>query len=280
MAIRAVRLAIATALAAFATAGCGGANAHHQSSAEGSTPRSPATGARSSDFAVPLTPTPGAALAKCRRSSLLRAICPRRVPASLDPDRYYLADGCANAPHITISSRRCTLPGWSYEVAAPLPGPSQHIAAWDGTTWVTPSYAPLTPPPYFVHVLIEAAAGVKPPGVPAVTRGPAHESSDALLKPTRARAVSLGWVRWYGHHGQLILEPFGGQSGGELAGHLVFSFASGGVDFAVTLHAWAPEIRLRSGQTSRIIQAPETGPSLPHVIATLKAILGSAPLAA
>jgi hypothetical protein len=76
------------------------------------------------------------------------------------------------------------------------------------------------------------------------------------------------------HRGQLILEPFGGQSGGELAGHVVSSLASGGVDYAVTLHAWAPEIRLTSGQTSRVIQAPEPGFSLPQVIATLKAILG------
>jgi hypothetical protein len=267
---------IAAALLAFAGASCAGASTpqHPLREYPGTDPAS-ATGTQVKQLAVPLISTPHAALARCRESKLLRAICPGRVPSSVDSGGYYLEDGCANAPHITIASSRCTLPGWSYETAARAlgsAGAAQHLTAWDGREWVTPGYAPLTPPPYFVHVLIEAARNTQPPLIEPRSSTPVHNPTDALLRPTRADAVSLGQVNWYGHHGQLILEP---QTAGEVAGHLIFSFASDGVHYAVTLHAWASKIRLTTHRTSRVIYAPQPGPALPHVIATLKAIVGS-----
>lgn len=97
--------------------------------------------------------------------------------------------------------------------------------------------------------------------------------SDALLNPTRKRAVSLGWVRWYGEYGQLVLAPVF-PFGGEWGGHLIFYFTSGRVSYAVTLHAWMAALRL-PGADHRVLRY-QSGPALPHVIATLKAMVGSA----
>lgn len=226
-----------------------------------------------------MTPTPSAALADCRQSKLLRPICPSQVPSSVDPPRYDLADGCANAPHITIASSRCSLPVWSYETFAPLPGetPGTRIDAWDGREWFTPSYAPMIPPPYHVHVDIEAAAASPPPSIlgPSFAGAqPVDHVTDVLLNPSRGQAVSFGWVRWYGKYGQLVLGPTGPDRGGEQAGHLIFYFTAGGVNYDISLHAWASKTRLARRGVSRIV-TPQPGPALPHVIATLKAIVGS-----
>jgi hypothetical protein len=228
-----------------------------------------------------MTPTPRSALARCRESKLLRPVCPRRVPLSLHPASYDLAVGCANAVHITIASSRCTLPVWSYEVFAPLPGQSAgtHVRAWDGSEWFSPSYAPLNPPPYHVHVDIQAAARSQPPSIagPSFARAEtARRITDVLLNPKRTRAVSFGWVRWYGEYGELVLAPTNPGGGGEEAGHLIFYFTAGGVNYDISLHAWAPKERITGSGVRRVINAPGTGPALPHVIATLKAILGSA----
>lgn len=231
--------------------------------------------------AVPLTPTPRMALELCRRSRLLRPVCPRLVPLSLHPDNYYLADGCANAVNITITSGRCTLPDWSYEVFAPLPGQTTatHVRAWDGREWFTPSYAPMDPPPYHVHIDIQAAAGTEPASIVGPSFANAetvHRVSDVLLNPHRARAVSIGWVHWYGSYGRLVLAPTNPDGGGEEAGHLIFYFTAGGVNYDISLHAWASKERVSGPGVNRVADAPETGPALPHVIATLEAIVGSA----
>jgi hypothetical protein len=86
--------------------------------------------------------------------------------------------------------------------------------------------------------------------------------------------VSLGWVRWYGHRGELILEPT--SEGGEMSGHLIFLFAAGRVEYAVTVHAWAPRVRETTRGKTFILRASKAGPALPQVVATLKAIVGSA----
>jgi len=119
------------ALLALALVSCGGTRAanhaqHLEPVGERSPPAPSATDRPLARIppasAVPMIPTPRAALVRCRESRLLRRICPRRVPLSLHPASYDLAGGCANAAHITIASSRCTLPVWSYEVFAPLPG--------------------------------------------------------------------------------------------------------------------------------------------------------------
>ncbi|MHB1835365.1 MAG: hypothetical protein ACYCXW_10395, partial [Solirubrobacteraceae bacterium] len=139
-----------------------------------------------------------------------------------------------------------------------------------------PSYSPRTPPPYLVHVVIEAAAGSSPVTVADLGRPERHRVTDALLNPSRApRVVSFGWVNWYGRHGQLLLASGGANGGGEQAGHLIFSFTAGGVGYDIGLHAWASKVRITSNGHTRLVEAPGPGPAIPHVIATLKAIVGS-----
>ena len=230
-----------------------------------------------------MIPTPRAALARCLESKLLRPICPRRVPRSLDPGSYNLADGCANAVDMTIASDRCTLPLWSYEAFAPQLDRTTgtRVSAWDGREWFSPSYAAMDPPPYHVHVDIQAAAGSEPPSIggPSFAGAEAtHRISDVLLSPDRAHAASFGWLQWYGKHGQLVLAPTGPGGGGEEAGHLIFYFSAGGVNYDISLHAWVSKERISGHGVNRVITAPQAGPSLPHVIATLKAIVGSTPM--
>jgi hypothetical protein len=204
------------------------------------------------------------------------------VPLSLDPGSYDLADGCANAVHITIANRGCTLPVWSYEVFASQLGRTAgtQVRAWDGREWFSPSYAAMDPPPYHVHVEIQAAAGSEPPSIGGPSFAAAEAArhvSDVLLNTNRDRAASFGWVRWYGKYGQLVLAPTNPGGGGEEAGHLIFYFSTGGVNYDISLHAWASKERISDRGSNRVVRAPQAGPALPHVIATLKAIVGSAP---
>jgi hypothetical protein len=137
----------------------------------------------------------------------------------------------------------------------------------------------MDPPPYHVHVDIQAATGS---GTPSIA-GPsfagadaAHHVTDVLLNPNRARAASFGWVRWYGKYGELVLAPTNPNGGGEEAGHLIFYFTAGGVSYDISLHAWASTEHISGHGLNRVVMAPQAGPALRHVIATLKAIVGSA----
>lgn len=153
------------------------------------------------------------------------------------------------------------------------------MSAWDGSEWFSPSYAPMDPPPYLVHVDIEAAAGSPPPSILGPSFAGAQgvrRVTDALLNPTRARAASFGWVRWYGRYGQLVLAPTGPEGGGEQAGHVIFYLTVGSRHYDISLHAWASKLRVTGNGVDRMIRAGQSGPALPHVIATLKAIVGSA----
>ncbi len=73
-----------------------------------------------------------------------------------------------------------------------------------------------------------------------------------------------------------MLAPTGPDGGGEEAGHLIFHFTSDGVNYDISLHAWASKVRITGHGVNRTVSAPGPGPALPHVIATLKAIVGSA----
>lgn len=224
---------------------------------------------------VAMVVTPPAALTRCRRARLLRPICPRRVPASR-PGPYILADGCGNEAGITIASQRCTLPAWSYQVVTPISGsaPSSRITVWDGQRWIIPTYAALTPPPYQVHVLIQAQ-----PVSTSVAESPTERPrrlSDVLLASARRRVADLGPVRWFGQSGRLLLEPTGASGGGEEAGHVVFMFRQYQIDYEISLHAWASRERIATGDRRREITDGQPGDALPHAVATLKAVVGSA----
>jgi len=71
------------------------------------------------------------------------------------------------------------------------------------------------------------------------------------------------------------LAPTGPSGGGEQAGHLIFYFIANGVNYNISLHAWASKIRITGHHLNRLMKAPGPGPALPHVIATLKAIVSS-----
>jgi len=243
---------------------------------------------RGSGQGVAMTPTPGDLLAFCRTSPLLRPICPRQIPMVPGSSGPRIGYGCFNtangvprsvaAGNALFTSRRCTDAGWSYEqFNLPVPVEGTRVSAWDGTEWFAVSFAPLYPPPYQVHVDIEASAGSPPVAVSATGRlQRAKHITDALLNPKRTHVVSFGWVRWYGKRGQLLLMPANANGGGEVAGHLIFYFASGGVNYEISLHAWASKVRINDGGVNQVIRAPQAGPALPHVITTLKAIVGSA----
>lgn len=117
-------------------------------------------------------------------------------------------------------------------------------------------------PTSLVHVDDEAAVGsapilVRDPGVAAWPEG-RRLVTDALLNPARRTAVSLGWVRWFGLYGQLVLNPPGSD---EWSDHLVFYVPPNAdrVSYAFSVHAaWK---------------------HLVQIVATLKAIVGSTPLA-
>jgi hypothetical protein len=237
---------------------------------------------------VALAGTPPALLAVCLKNSLLRPICPRLGPlanephTSIEPLGVCITragrDVAVGGQFARLASSDCVDATWGYEAIGWRPGfiaskGITWIRGWDPVTGVlAPSEALLASPPVHVHIEIEASLGALI-GASSWPSG-AHPVSDALLSPKRTQPASLGWVRWYGRYGQLVLEPVY-PSGGEWGGHLVFRFASDRVNYAITLHAWMPDVRFIGTGVNRLITF-QSGPALPHVIATLKAIVGSA----
>jgi hypothetical protein len=237
---------------------------------------------------VALAGTPPSLLALCLKNSLLRAICPRLGPA-------------ANAPHTSIqplgmcitragrdvvvgghlarlASSRCIDASWGYEAIGWPPGgvAAKGVTLFRGWDPVTGALAPpealLISPPVHIHIEIEASR--RPLVGESSWPTGAQPVSDALLSPKRRQAASLGWVRWYGRYGQLVLEPVY-PFAGEWGGHLIFHFTADRVNHAITLHAWMPGLRVVGTGVNRTVRL-QSGPALPRVIATLKAIVGSA----
>lgn len=239
---------------------------------------------------VRMRKTPALGFELCRSNPLLRPGCPRRLPAwnSRDARRlsYCMPRNSQKTARETIRlfpSNNCVLAQWGYEGGSGLPrkvatGTSSN---GDSRTAVAPPLGLLTPP---LHVHFEVAAaseGLPPTAVGFANTWPqgAHRLTDALLSPSRRNAVSLGWVRWYGHYGQLVLAPVGPQ-GGEWSGHLIFYIPpdAKGVSYALTLHAWLPAPRLMQGRSKRSVRRFNIGAALSHVAATLRSILASASL--
>jgi hypothetical protein len=239
---------------------------------------------------VAMTQTPRTELSRCRTNSLLRPVCPRRIPAwnsagDQGSREFECYDGHGHQVPLNVprpvqeryfARTRCVFAEWGYEVGAPLPGltAGRHVSAWDGTEWFVPAYAQMVAPPWHVHIDIQASVGTPPIGGGFAWPDGGHSATDALLNPSRHQAVSLGWARWYGHDGQLVLAPTN-VNGGLWAGHLVFYFAVDDVRYAITLHAWASKLRISGGGVTQMVSS-QSGPALPHIIATLKDIVRSA----
>jgi len=209
--------------------------------------------------------TAPAALALCRRLSLVRSVCPRQVPATLaiGASRPPGFRGPAAAGAIAVCADRhlrgvpirsgvCRYQSWSLEVGAPVGLPADAPPGIPGER-LGPGR---TRPPRYLHIIIYAARGTVakrliPFGWP---HGHAVPIGNTLLDQQRSAPVSLGRVRWRGHDGQLVLAPplvFGG----ELGDHLIFHWRARGVERVISLHAWAP---------------------LAEAVATLKAVVDSA----
>jgi len=238
-----------------------------------------------------MTATPAALLAVCLKNKLLRAVCPRRVPASrgtnFEPLGFCYDRGGGDlvlGGHFSrLASSRCVQAGWGLQTLAPFPGDiagqPAALSGWDGERWIPlPAESSLFSPPLHVHVEIAASLGSPANlGWPAASSPMPHHVTDALLSPGRRQTVSLGRVRWYGRHGQLVLAP-AFPSGGEWGDHLIFYFVAGRVRYAVTLHAWMPALRLSQNGITRVTRF-QPGPAMPHVIAALKSMFSSTPAA-
>jgi hypothetical protein len=235
---------------------------------------------------VAMTPTPSALLAVCRANTLLHPICPRLGPlanrsrATMRPlgicQDASGRDVVLGGHYSRLASSHCVLAGWGYEASGQLPfNPAlgDRLSAWNGSRWVPlASESNLFSPPLHVHVEIQAARrDVATPDESPTRR---ERMTDALLTAPRSAPVDLGWVNWYGTHGQLILEP-NYPAGGEWGGHLVYRFMRATTTYAITLHAWTAALRVTGPARTRVIRF-QRGPALPHVIATLKTIVGSA----
>jgi hypothetical protein len=214
---------------------------------------------------VPMRPTPSAALALCRRSTLLRPACPRRVPIgpyaqARRPPGYtglaaagsigFCSDG--RTRRVPISSPACAEPSWILEAGAPAGLPP---GAPPGIPGKRLPAARRTRPPQYVHIVLYAAHSSLAPRLSFPwPRGPAERTRDTLLRANRTKPILLGPRDWSGDRGTLVLAPrliFGGENGD----HLIFRWRRAGIEHIVSMHSWAP---LREAE------------------ATLKAIIASA----
>ena len=234
---------------------------------------------------APMIDTPGSLLTLCQRNDLLRPVCPRRLPAwdsaPLTAPGYY----CQTAnPHesvhqtlVAFAGKRCLFAEWDYTGGEGPRGwaPNTPVQGWDGTRWVADEFSMFSPPLH-VGVQIQAARGSVPDLTLGALKWPegAEPVSDRLLGPSRTKAVSFGWVHWYGRNGQLVLIPWGAcETGAELILYLPPNAAR--VSYTITVDGWMPALRLGGKAADRVVRF-QPGPALPHVIATLKAMFASA----
>ena len=232
-----------------------------------------------------MTATPRHLFTVCRGNSLLRSVCPSRVPSFVGSYRTlgfcydrHGRDLLTGGHFERLASSRCIEgAGWGFEAETGLPGVANgtapRLTGWNGRQWIpVTSESGLFPPPLHVHVEI-AAIRISPDtfGWPSAT-GPPRHIGDELLSPTKAE--SLGWVIWHGQRGQLVLAPVY-PLGGEWGGHLIFYFKKGRVRYAITVHGWMAALRVAGKGGDRVIRT-QPGPALPHMIATLRNIVASA----
>lgn len=163
------------------------------------------------DSPVPLVATPPDALRACRRSSVLRAACPSRVPrAPFDP-RSEIYDARVFG---TGSGK-----------------PKTFNFQWGGET---PGRPERNRPPRMVHLVL--VAGRFEPEFPV---HPGEESRNGLLLQNRRVGLDLGPAQWNGRDGRLVLAPpF--PHGGIEGNHLLFHWRKGATDYRLSLHAWEP----------------------------------------
>jgi hypothetical protein len=166
--------------------------------------------------------TSASVLRLCRRSPLLRPICPRRLPFV-----NYLP---SEEPAYTASLCRVGRPA-----CAGLRWDDLELEhTGDGSR-----------PPVWAHLSL--AAGEFRHGGPPEFRWPTNRKPvppyNGLWKSTRPRALFLGHVRWGRQAGELILAP-SYPAGGMMGDHLIFYFRARGHDYLLSLHGWEPFLQV------------------------------------
>lgn len=161
---------------------------------------------------VPLAPK---RFAHCRRSSLVRAACPRLVPSVRAAYLSHLAVDLLRPPSPPLAV-------FNLERGGEYPGEPERNR-----------------PPRMAHLAIVGGRVERiAAGVFTFRRRPVRLRR-GLMARERTRSLYFGRVRWAGLSGDLLLAP-GYPVGGMLGNHLIFDFRNGTGRYAITLHAWEP----------------------------------------
>lgn len=183
---------------------------------------------------VPLVPLAEKKVVHCRESLLVRPACPTLVPRV----------GAAFLSHL-------------YAAPAPPKWQFHSFGLERGGEW--PGRPERNRPPRMAHIDIVAGR----------VEGSAHGVFDygdtvvalrnGLMRRDRMRSLYFGRVWWAGRAGDLLLAP-AHPRGGVHGNHLIFRWGQGGVDFAVSLHAWEP-LREAAATPRTIVESiPPTAP--------------------
>ncbi|HXV58606.1 MAG TPA: hypothetical protein VD704_12125 [Gaiellaceae bacterium] len=160
---------------------------------------------------VALAPMPPDALRECRRLRALRPACPELVPeAAYDPSSpVYAARSRRGIPHESLR-------GFELQWGAEHPREPE-----------------LDRPPATVHLVVSEGWGV------LLAAGGRIPIRDGLLEERRRRPLFLGFVRWAGKRGELVLTPPYPRGGIE-ANHVLLVWSEGGKGYGISLHGWEP----------------------------------------
>lgn len=169
-------------------------------------------GARTEAKGVELVPLAPAKLAHCRRSVLLRAACPRRVPRVRAEYLNHLA--------VEGVGTRLALATFNLERG----GEDREEPARNR-------------PPRMGHLVV---VGGNVEGIaPVFDRLRRVALRDGLLRRERPSSLDFGRVSWAGRSGELLLAP-SFPNGGMLGNHLIFRWRENCREYVLSLHAWEP----------------------------------------
>ena len=171
-------------------------------------------------------------VADCRRSALLRAICPTRTPL-------------VRAPYLSHLSQ---------DVLGRL-GPLDVFDLQRGAE--DPASPERNRPPKMVHIGILAGDTERIAPWVEPWRERAVALRDGLMKPNRAEPLSFGLVDWGTTRGLLFLAP-PHPTGGYLGNHLVFVSKDDQPRRALSLHAWEPLTEAAATLRAMVMSAAKT----------------------